>query len=411
MPLTSFSTALTGLNNNSYQINIIGDNLANLNTTAFKASKADFAEVLAGLSGTSSNGNPMVNGLGSALNGITHNNTQGTMTYTGKSSDAAINGNGFFIVSTDGGMGYTRSGKLSFDKYGDLYNSDGYNILGWMALDGKVDTEGELTKINIQKAQVIPGNATTLINLPGNIDALSSSATTSVQIFDSLGATHNITFKFTGSGTARHWTAEIPAVDVGGLVTDLPHEVGSGDLTFSNEGILITPPDNPTFDITGLANGAGDMHVTIGVWDASGKPQMTNLANGSSTFVPAQNGIGASILKDIKIDPNGLIMGVSEGGNTVVMAQLAVADFPNVEGLQKVKGSTFVPFPSSGDPSIGIAGTGGRGSIVGGSLEQSNVDMAQELVNLMVAQRAYLANSKMISTTDELYQDSLNLKR
>ncbi len=411
MPLTSFYTALTGLNNNSLAINIIGDNLANMNTIGYKSGKASFAELLAGLSGTSSNGNPVVFGLGSTLNGVTHATTQGTVSYTGKSTDAAINGNGFFVVSTDGGLGFTRSGKFEFNKDGGLVSGDGYQLMGYMAVNGQIDSNGTAVPIEIKKGQVMPAKATTTLDITGNLDSSSTAASTSIQAYDSLGATHNITVNFTGAGPNWHWSATIPAVDTGGAITDPAVEVGNGDMVFNSSGNLISPTANPTLSITGLASGAADMTIAFGLLDSNGKSTVTNFSSSSSTFTPSQNGSYASNLKEISIDSSGVIMGVSESGNTIALAQLALADFPNIEGLQKYKGSTFVSFPSSGDPSIGAAGAGGRGTVVGASLEQSNVDMAQEFVNLIAAQRAYQANSKIITATDELYQDSLNMKR
>jgi flagellar hook protein FlgE len=411
MPLTSFYTALTGLNNNSLAINIIGDNLANMNTTAFKAGKANFAELLAGLSGTSSNGNPIVYGLGSTMNGITHANSQGTISYTAKSTDAAINGNGFFVVSMGGGQGYTRSGKFEFNREGGLVSADGYQLLGYMAANGQINSTGDLVPIEVRKGQVLPAMATTSINIPGNLDPNSTSGSTSVQVVDSLGVTHNVTVSFTGSGTSWNWSATIPAVDTGGASDDPPVEIGNGSLVFDSTGNLTSPTDNPALSIAGLASGASDMSISLGLRDGDGVALVTSFATGTSSFTPSQNGIAASILKEININSAGVIVGTSEGGGSIELAQLALADFPNIEGLQKYKGSTFVAFPSCGDPSIGAAGAGGRGTVVGSSLEQSNVDMAQEFVNLIVAQRAYQANSKIITTTDELYQDSLNLKR
>jgi flagellar hook protein FlgE len=420
MPLTSFYTALTGLNNNSLAINIIGDNLANMNTTAFKSSKASFSEILAGLSGTSTNGNPEVFGLGSSLNAITRNSAQGTVSYTGKTTDAAINGNGFFVVDTGGGMGFTRSGKFEFDKSGSLVSADGFGLMGYMADNGVINSNGAITSIKINKGQVIPAKATTEIGLPGNLDSAGTDAATSVKIYDSLGVSHNVTVTFSGSGLNWDWTATIPAADTGGDPNvDPPVEIGTGSLVFDASGKLTSPAsdgnpatvDNPILNIAGLASGAADMEITLGFLNSAGNPAITNYANGSSSFTPSQDGAAASVLKEISIDSTGAIMGVSEGGSIIPLAQLALGDFPNVDGLQKYKGSTFIAFPSTGEPAIGVAGTGGRGMVVGSSLEQSNVDMAQEFVNLIVAQRAYQANSKIITTTDELYQDSLNLKR
>ncbi len=415
MALTSFYTALTGLNNNSLAINIIGDNLANMNTTAFKSSKASFAELLSGLSGTSSNGNPISFGLGSSLNGVTRMSTQGTVTYTGRATDAAINGNGFFVVSTEGGLGFTRAGRFEFDREGNLVSSDGFEVLGYMAVDGEIDNSGGIAPIETKKGQNIPARATQSFSISVNLDAAADDSSTfvsSVQIYDSLGMMHTIGVEFTKSSAGNWaWSAIIPARDTGGAVGDPPVEIGSGDLEFDSYGGLLNPVDNPTLSITGLSSGAADMDIIFRLRDDSGISYIANYGSPSSVSSTIQDGNGASVLKDIIIDSSGIIGGLLENGQVIPIAQLAIADFPNIEGLQKYLGSTFVAFTSSGDPSIGIAGTGGRGSIVGSSLEQSNVDMAQEFINLMVAQRAYQANSRVITTTDELYQESLNLKR
>jgi flagellar hook protein FlgE len=418
MPLTSFYTALTGLNNNSLSINVIGDNLANMNTTAFKSSKANFSELLAGLSGTSATGNPVSFGLGSTLNGITRMNTQGTVTYTGNATDAAINGNGFFVVSIDGDQGitgFTRAGKFEFNNQGNLISSDGYSVMGYMAVNGKIDNGGAIAPITVKKGQSIPARATTNISMTANLDAQAADATTyssSIQIYDSLGTAHTLSMTFTKTGIgAWSWSATIPATDTGGASTDAPVEVGTGTLGFDETGKLSDPAANPTISIAGLANGSADMDMEFMLWDDSGNAYITNYAGTSTVSSTTQDGTTASMLKGISIDSRGVVVGLSDNGQSIPVAQLAIAGFPNVDGLQKYNGSTFVAFTSSGDPSIGIAGIGGRGTIVGSSLEQSNVDMATEFVNLIVAQRSYQANSRVITTTDELYQDSLNLKR
>jgi flagellar hook protein FlgE len=410
MPLTSFYTALTGINNNSLAINIIGDNLANMNTTAFKSSTPSFSELLSGLSGTSSTGNPITFGLGSTLNGVTPNNTQGTIAYTGVSSDAAINGNGFFVVSTGGGDGFTRDGAFEFDKDGNFISSDGFTVMGYTAVNGVINSSGAPAPIAIHEGQNIPATATANMTITANLDAqaaINSTFTSSVQIYDSLGTAHTVTVTFTKTGTgAWNWAATIPAADTTG-----PTTVGSGTLTFDDTGKMTAPATNPTLSLTNLTSGAANMNVTFNLLDSNGNPVITDYAGSSTVSSTTQDGFAASILSSISIDDNGVIMGLSENGQSIPLAQLALANFPNVDGLQKYKGSTFVAFTSSGEPSIGAAGTGGRGSIVGSSLEQSNVDMAQEFTNLIVAERAYEANSKVITTTDQLYQDTLNLKQ
>ncbi len=418
MSLTSFDTALTGINNNSMAINIIGDNLANMNTTAFKSSSASFSELLAGLSGTSSTGDPITMGLGSTLSGVNRSDTQGTINYTGSSTDAAINGNGFFVVATNGGLGYTRAGQFQFDSAGCLISSDGFKVQGYPGVNGKIDTSAPLADIDIKTGQSVLGSATSNLTVSANLDSQAADGSTyasSVQVYDSLGTPHTVdlTFAKTGAG-AWSWSATISATDTGGASTDPPVQVGSGTLNFDGNGKLVVADPtaaNPTLDFTGLANGANDMSVSFNLWDSQGNTYITDYATTSGVSSSTQDGFGASILTGININSDGVIMGLTESGKSVPIAQLAIADFPNVGGLQKYEGSTFVAFSSAGDPSIGLAGTGGRGSVVGSSLEQSNVDMATEFVNLIQAQRAYQANSRVITTTDQLYQDSLNLIR
>jgi flagellar hook protein FlgE len=418
MPLTSFYTALTGLNNNSLAINVIGDNLANMNTTAFKSSKANFSELLAGLSGTSATGNPTVMGLGSTLNGVTRLNTQGTITSTGISTDAAINGNGFFVVSTEGGLGFTRAGQFELDKDGYFVSSDGFKVLGYPAVNGTANASGALSTIQIKKGQTVPANITTEISLTANLDSQAADGSTfgtAVQVYDSLGTAHTISLTFAKVAAGDwSWSATIPATDTGGAATDPPVTVGESagdDLTFDPNGILNLPASNPTLSLTRLASGASDMTITFNLSDPSGNPLITSMARDSGVSSTIQNGTAATTLKDISIDSKGNIIGLMENGRSVTIAQLAIADFPNIEGLQKYKGSTFTAFTSSGEPSIGAAGSGGRGTVVGSAIERSNVDMAQEFVNLIAAERAYQANSRIISTTDQLYQESLNLKQ
>jgi flagellar hook protein FlgE len=415
MPLSSYYTALTGLNSNSTAINVIGDNLANMNTTGFKAGQATFAELMAGASGTDASGNPVSVGLGSMVNGIIHNNSQGTINSTGNSTDAAINGNGYFIVDAGGELAYTRSGSFKLDSLGNLKSSDGFPVMGYMGVDGVVNTSGKLVPIIIHKGQIIPAGATANMSVSANINPqtpIDGTFSAPVQIYDSMGKAHTLTLAYTRTGPgAWSWIATLPAEEVGGMAGDLPVTVGSGDMTFDGQGVLSSPTDNPVITITGLSNGAGDQNITLDLFDKDGKALLTSYARDSAISNTSQDGFGASALSELSIDASGLIIGKTESGKTIDLAQLVVSDFPNVEGLQKFKGSTFLAFTSSGSPSIGIAGTGGRGTIVGSSLEQSNVDMAVEFVNLIKAQRAYQASSKIISTTDELYQDSLNLKR
>jgi flagellar hook protein FlgE len=414
MPLTSFYTALTGLNNNSYAINVIGDNLANMNTTAFKSAQATFSELLAGVSGVDASGNPTSTGLGSSVNGVARNFTQGTITSTGESLDVAVNGKGYLIVEIEGSLGFTRSGALSVDKVGNLISTDGLSLMGYMGVDGAIDTTGDIVPIFINQAQLIPASQTTEVGMTANLNAKALTGDTfsaAVQVIDTLGTEHPLAITFTKTDAGWDWAATIPAVDVGGAATDPAVEVGTGSLEFDTNGLLITPPDNPLLSITGYTNGAADMEVSLILWDPNDRPMITSYANDSAVSNTNQNGFGASAIASLSVDVDGVITGTTENGRTIALAQLALENFPNEAGLLKYKGSTFVSFSSSGEPSIGAAGTGGRGTFVGSALEQSNVDMAAEFVSLIKAQRAYQANSRIITTSDELYQDSISLKR
>jgi flagellar hook protein FlgE len=417
MALTSFNTALIGINNNSLAINVIGDNLANMNTTAFKSGKASFSELLAGLSGTSETGNPISFGLGSILNGVSRNVSQGTVTYTGISTDVAINGNGFFVVSTDGGgTAFTRSGNFQFDSGGNLLNSDGFQLMGYPAANGQIDTNTSMVPILIKKGQTIAGQATTNMSAAINLnrdEATGGAFSKPITVYDSVGTKHILTLNFARTDAGWDYDITIPAADVGGTGVPVTVTGGSGSLTFDGDGQLVTTSfTNPVLQITGLANGANDMEINFNVLDAYGKSSITSFSGESTMGPPKADGSLPGALATITISSDGVVSGLTEGGGSAVpLARLAMADFANIQGLQKFKGSTFIESAGSGQPVYGVAGSGSFGSLSGSSLEQSNVDMAQEFVNLIQAQRAYQANSKVITTTDELFQDAINLKR
>lgn len=415
MPLTSFYTALTGLNNNSMAINVIGNNLANMNTIAYKTSRLTFAELLAGSANSiSPDGNPIQVGIGSILDKITPMYTQGSIASTGSPLDAAISGNGFFVVNTGSGLGFTRAGSFGFNALGELLSSDGFNVMGYKAVNGKLGG-GSLTPIVINKGESLPPKETENLSITANLNSQlkdGETFSTSAQIYDSLGTKHDVSITFGKTAVGKwSWSATIPATDQGGASTAPPVEIGSGEIDFDENGKMTSPTSNPTLSLTGLSSGASDFQVTFNLLDSNNNPLITSYASESAVSATSQDGYAASVLKDVSIDNTGTLIGIYDNGHTQALAQLALADFPNVEGLMKYVGSTLVPFLNSGEPSIGVAGTGGRGSIVGGALEQSNVDMAQEFTNLIIAQRAYQANSKVITTTDQLYLDVLNMKQ
>jgi flagellar hook protein FlgE len=412
--LTSFYTALSGISSNSQAINVIGNNLANINTTAFKASRTNFAELLGGLS-YASDGNPIQVGLGSLSTGVTPLFSQGSLETTGRSTDVAISGNGFFVVSTGTGNAYTRAGNFQFSGSGELVNSDGYTVAGYMASGGVINSTGTLSPITIQGSRNLPPKATTQLSVTANLDSQAEMDTvfsTTVQVYDTLGFAHTVSLTFTKTGSnSWGWDASVPATDVGGASTDPSSSIGSGSFSFSSAGILTDPTENATLDITGLANGASNMQMEFQILDTNGAPRFTGNSGTSAVSSVTQDGYASSTLRDVEIDGDGVIRGIYDNGQVNPLAQLALANFNNPEGLLKFTGNTFVKAASSGEPSIGAARTGGRGTVNGSSLELSNVDIASEFTSLIIAQRGYQANSRVISTTDECYQESINLKR
>jgi flagellar hook protein FlgE len=413
--LTSLYTGMSGVGANSQAINVIGNNLANLNTTGFKASRTNFSELLGSLS-YAADGNPIQVGLGTVSAGVSPLFTQGSIQNTGRSTDVAISGSGFFVVSTGSNNAYTRAGNFSFSGTGELINSDGYTVLGYMATGGIINANAPISPITIQGSRNLPPKATTTLGITANLDsqaAVNSTFTTAVQVFDSLGLAHTVTFTFTKTGpTNWNWDTTIPSLDTtGGATGNPPVNIGSGVFTFDGSGIMTAPTTNPTLSIVGLADGAKDSNITFEVLDTNGFPRFTGNSGASATSSVSQDGYASSTLRDVAIDGEGIIRGIYDNGQVNPLAQLALANFNNPEGLLKFTGSCFVTAASSGEPSIGTARTGGRGTVNGSSLELSNVDIAEQFTNLIVAQRGYQANSRVITTTDELYQEAINLKR
>ncbi len=413
--LTSFYTGMSGVSANSQAINVIGNNLANINTTGFKASRTNFAELLGSLS-YAADGNPIQVGLGAMSAGVAPLFTQGSIQTTGRSTDVAISGSGFFVVGTGTGNAYTRAGNFGFSGTGELVNSDGYTVMGYMASAGIINANTPVSPITIQGSRNLPPKATTTLGITANLDsdaAVDSNFTTAVQVFDSLGLAHTITFTFTKTGpTNWDWTATIPSLDTaGGSAASPPVSIGSGSFVFDGSGIMTAPATNPTLTITNLANGATNKDITFEVLDSNGFPRFTGNSGASATSSVSQDGYSSSTLRDVAIDGDGIIRGIYDNGQVNPLAQLALANFNNPEGLLKFTGSCFVNAASSGEPSIGTARTGGRGTVNGSALELSNVDIAEQFTSLIIAQRGYQANSRVITTTDELYQEAINLKR
>ena len=418
MAVGSFSAALSGLNSNAIYLSVIGNNLANINTIGFKSSGVTFADLVSqNVAGTGQVG------LGVITGSIAPVFSQGSIESTREATNVAIQGDGFFVISNkDGGFAYTRAGDFGFDANGRLVTSGGNAVLGWTTLDPTtldIVTSGQPGEIIVPPGVLRDPVSTTQFQTVTNLDAtatVGSTFSTTVQINDSLGASHLATITYTNTAAgAWSYDVTVPGAEITGGTAGTPFSVGTGTVVFDATGLLTTVNGAAAADVTIVTptwtNGAG---VSTVVWDlvnATGDAVLTGFATESSTSSITQNGAAAAKLLSISIDDAGNIVGTFGSGQTVKLAQLAVSVFNNPKGLTKLGGNLYREGQPSGLPNIGTAGSGGRGSLIGSALEQSNVDIALEFTRMILAQRGFQANSRTITVSDELLVETLNLKR
>jgi flagellar hook protein FlgE len=400
------------------RMNVIGNNLANVNTTAYKSSRVTFQDMLAqtirgasrptnGLGGT----NPIQFGLGVLVAGTDVSNEQGSLNATNRPTDFAIQGNGFFTVSNGDRIAYTRDGAFDLDANGDLvHRATGERMLGWTAdqATGAIDTNipiGPASSVRIPIGARTAVQVTTEVNLAGNLDSRVFTQTgiqstqLTMRVFDTLGTEHLLTMTLTETGTANQWdwtVAGSGGTTVSGSGT-LTFDPSTGTMTSGNPGsITVTPPPGsgiPAFPITlrmdDVYQRASEMQV-----------QMSS-----------QNGFAPGSLSAFSVGTDGVITGLYTNGLTRPLGQIALAIFANANGLERVGANLWRNTDNSGIPVIGTPRTGGRGSINSGFLEQSNIDIGNEFTELIVTQRGFQANTKVVTTVDEMLQDLINMKR
>ncbi len=413
-----FSASLSGLNANQQKLSVIGNNLANINTVGFKSSSVQFMDLVSQSVGGSS-ANPMQVGLGVTTGAISPNFSQGGLENTGVNTHVAIQGRGFFVVgSGTNDRSFTRAGDFSFDANGRLVNAEGLSVQGYTTTDpltGNLITTGQPNDIVVPPGVLRAPGATTLFGTVSNLDAAAAvgdTFTASVQIFDALGDQHVATITYTNTGPgAWGYDISVDGGDVAGGTAGTPVSLGTGNVAFNALGVLTAPAADVVVTSPAWANGAAATNFTWDLYDANGSPSLTGYAATSATSSITQNGYAAGTINPISIDAAGRIQASIGAGRTVVIAQLAIASFNNPQGLVKVGSNRFAESEAAGIPNVGIAGTGGRGSVFGSALEQSNVDIAQEFTQMILAQRGYQANSRSITVADELLVETLNLKR
>jgi flagellar hook protein FlgE len=505
--MPNFSIPLSGLTAEATALSAIANNLANQNTTGYKDTSVLFSDLFYQNLGTTGAGDPIQLGSGTQVGAMPSNYTQGSVTATGVPTDVAIQGNGFFVVESGGVTSYTRAGDFSVDKNNFLVTSEGQQVLGYPAANGVVNTGGGVGSLQLGAGTISPPTVTGNVSITTNLNSganVGDTYATPVTIYDSLGASHILTFNFTKTApNTWSYALSVPPADLNTVGGVPPTGIlATGTLTFNGNGVLIgtsggagtpaygagntgngtvsgeaataasvaqtitmtatsattftvagsvsgalgtatvgTPFTSPQVDftinagttawaagdtitvpmtslalanvkaipITGFADGATNMTFN---WDPLNgtTPILSQVAATSSTSSTQQDGSSSGTLTNFTIGADGTVTGAFTNGKTAALGQIALASFADQEGLENAGSTDYTQTLASGQAVVGVAGTSGRGTLAGGSLELSNVDIATEFANLIVAQRAFEANAKAVTTFDQITQDTINLK-
>ncbi|HTC54666.1 MAG TPA: flagellar hook protein FlgE [Steroidobacteraceae bacterium] len=408
----SFNVALTGLNAANQDLSVTANNLANVSTVGFKGARAEFADLF---SATQSGVSSTAVGNGVAVQEVAQQFSQGDIETTGNNLDLAISGNGFFTLSNNGALEFTRDGEFQVNSAGDVVTASGANLQVYPPLPNGGYNTGGLANLSLSSGESAP-NATTTASITANLpadatipadvaafsptDPNSYNNTTSLTVYDSLGAAHTASLYFSKTAT-NTWMAN--------LYVD-GNAVGSQELDYSPSGALTAPPQGMvTFpDYTqadGLSTGANTMSLTFNF------SNVTQYGNNFGVTAVQQNGYTTGLLTGISIDDTGVVQAQYTNGNSVNLGQVAMANFANPQGLEQLGDASWAATNASGQAVQGVAGGSGFGNISSGSLEESNVDTTTSLVDMITAQRAFQANAQMIQTEDQITQTIIGIRQ
>jgi len=407
--MISIFTGVAGLQTYQRAVDVIANNIANVNTVGFKSSRVSFAEALAQTlrAGSESGTNPIQIGLGVELASIDNIMSQGNLQSTGRPTDIAILGDGFFVLSDGAAISFTRSGVFQLDGRNRLvFAANGMRVLGWPAdpSTGLIDTSSNIdpsTEIVVPIGTQLAARQTSSVIYQGNLDAGQdpvNDVDTAFTMYDSLGAPHQVTITFSKSAVNPNewsWAVSSPdgtSADTGTITFTANGECESESIAFT---LALTAPNgaNANIDIDADVSAVTQFHGT------------------TSAQAVTQNGLPVGSLQSFSIDDLGLVTGVYSNGLVSALAQIALAGFTNPAGLSKLGNGLYTGSPNSGDAIIKPPNVGSNGTLASGFLEMSNVDLAQEFASLIVTQRAFQANSRVVTTADEMLQDVLTLKR
>lgn|SRR5579872_2928493 len=411
----AFSTALSALSADSTAIDIVGNNMANLNTVGYKSDDVQFSDLISQQLGGASSNFSIGLGVGPAQD--VKQFTQGSISQTNGPLDAAISGDGFFVVQDNTGQQlYTRAGNFTLAKDGSLLTANGDHVQGWNANGANLNLSAPIGNVMLPVNGVVPAVATANLSLTANLNASAvvgaPNATFSapVQVVDSQGATHILTFSFTKTGSnAWGYTVNIPATDLGSGGNT---QVATGTLSFDSNGNLTSPATGSpvSLKVTGLADGAADLNMNWNFYNGT-QGLLTQFAQSSGVSGLTQDGLEAGQITKVAMGENGAIIASYSNGQQSAVAQIALAAIQNPSTMISVGNNNLRTTIATAAPAIGTANSGGRGKIVGGSLESSTVDIAQQFTNLMAFQRSYEAASKVITTTDQMLQTLISIKQ
>jgi flagellar hook protein FlgE len=509
--MASFSIPLTGLKANTTALNTIANNLSNMNTTGYKSKSTSFSDLLYQQIGTSGSGSEVSVGSGVKVASNSTDFSDGTISSTSVSDDAAIDGSGFFVLDNNGSQLYTRDGTFQLSSDGTLETSGGLAVMGYAATKGVVNTSGGLSDITIPTGQVMKPSATTALSMTTNLNSsasvgTSTSASDQTKVYDSLGNSYEATVTYTKTGT-NTWSYNVSVPDTlpansstSGGVNTVTYNFGSsgstlatvnagtnltitgntnsgtatiatptvtsgesidtyvtalnsalttagingvtvsntsgkltisgtnlstsgsviqdpvastsatGTLTFDSTGNLVSPASDVSgISFSGLSDGAANLNLTWDLYGTSGTGNISQTSGTSATSATSQNGYASGEYKSFAIGSDGTVTVTYTNGKAQDVGQLAIATVNNEQGLNSVGSTNYEATTASGSASVGTPGSGGRGKIDGSSLEGSNVSISAEFSNLIIAQRAFEANSKAVTTFDTVTQETINM--
>jgi len=409
--MPNFSIPLTGLGADTTALNIIANNLANLNTTGFKKEDTTFEDLFYQNVGTSGADNTLQVGVGTRVSGTPTDYSQGSLSTTSTDTDLALNGNGFFLLQNGNVQSLTRAGDFQLSVSGQLITADGLSVMGYGATNGVVNLNGGVTPLVLPVSSTEGAQATTNLSMTTSLDssaAVGTNFTSEATLYDSLGQSHIATVTYTKSGSNTWgYSIAIPGTDYSGTPVNT-----TGTLTFNSAGTLTSPASNVTgVTFPTLSDGASDLSFNFDLYNASGNPIVTQTSGASNTSATTQDGFSSGAYQSFSVDGSGVITAQFSNGHSQVVGQVAVALVSNNSGLQRFGGGNYGVTSASGAVTVGIGGVGGRGQVEGDSLEASNVDISTEFSDLIVAQRAFEANSKAVTTFDTVTQEAIGMIR